>query len=368
MDQTAHGTTVHFGGDWVVDFGAELEHVIEDMEQIPRSVRLEFSHIGKMDTLGAWLIYKLLRNVEKEHGAIKYHGLSTDYQDLLVTIKENDNPAKSSPPRRNPVISLAEDIGFATLSILESFGQLLGFVGLVLVRFLGSFRDIKRIKWTALVFQIEQVGLRAMPIVGLIAFLIGAVIVNQGAVQLRQFGLEIFVADMLTVSQLRELGVLLTAIIVAGRSGSAFTAQIGSMVLNEEVAAMETIGINPIDVLVLPRVLALVPAMVILTLFADIMGLIGGGLMAWISLDISPAVFADRVQAALVVPTTYWVGLIKAPVFGVVIAISGCLEGLSVKGTAESVGRHTTKSVVQSIFLVIVLDAVFAVFFTAIDW
>ena len=140
------------------------------------------------------------------------------------------------------------------------------------------------------------------------------------------------------------------------------------MVLNEEVAAMETIGINPIDALVLPRVLALVPVMIILTLFADIMGLLGGGMMAWVTLDISPAVFADRIQAALVTPTTYWVGLIKAPVFGVVIAVSGCLEGLSVKSNAESVGRHTTKSVVQSIFLVIVFDALFAVFFTSIGW
>ena len=172
---------------------------------------------------------------------------------------------------------------------------------------------------------------------------------------------------MIAIAQLRELGILLTAIIIAGRSGSSFTAQIGSMVLHEEVDAMKTIGLNPIDVLVLPRMLALMIMLPFLAFYADIMGLVGGAIVAWVSLDITPAVFIARFLDAIYM-TTFWVGIIKAPFFAAVIAVSGCFEGLNVRGTAESVGLRTTQSVVQSIFLVIVLDAAFAIFFTAIDW
>ncbi|MCK5575738.1 MAG: ABC transporter permease, partial [Sphingomonadales bacterium] len=240
-------------------------------------------------------------------------------------------------------------------------------VGLVVSRLAGSVRQPSRLRLAPTVHQIEVVGLKALPVIGLMSFLIGAVIVNQSAVQLRKFGAEVFVVDMLAISVLRELGILLAAILVAGRSGSAFTAEIGSMVLHEEVDAMKTIGMHPIDVLVLPRLVALVLVMPLIAFASDILGVLGGGLIAWATLDISPGLFLDQFQAAIVT-STFLVGIIKAPFFGAVVALSGCYEGLSVKRSAESVGRHTTLAVVQAIFFVIVLDALFSMFFTTMDW
>jgi phospholipid/cholesterol/gamma-HCH transport system permease protein len=216
-----------------------------------------------------------------------------------------------------------------------------------------------------MVFHVEEVGLNALPIVGLVSFLIGVVLAYQGAVQLRQLGAEIFVVDLIAVAVLRELGVLLTAIMIAGRSGSAFTAQLGTMKVNEEVDALRSLGLDPLEVLVLPRCIALVISLPLLTFFADLMGLLGGGLMAWIELDIGPAVFLERLRDA-VSPSSFWVGIVKAPVFAVIIAVIGCYEGLQVRGSAEAVGRHTTRAVVESVFVVIVADALFSVFFDLI--
>ena len=188
------------------------------------------------------------------------------------------------------------------------------------------------------------------------------VLAYQGATQLQQFGAEVFVVDLVAISVLREIGILLTAIIIAGRSGSAFTAQIGSMKVNEEVDAMRTLGLDPIEVLVLPRVLALLITLPLLTFIADLMGLLGGGLMAWVTLDISPAVFIERLNQSVSL-WSFFVGLIKAPVFAFIIAMIGCFEGLKVVGSAESVGQRTTRAVVEAIFLVIVFDAIFSIFF-----
>jgi phospholipid/cholesterol/gamma-HCH transport system permease protein len=215
----------------------------------------------------------------------------------------------------------------------------------------------------SLASHIERVGLDALPIVGLLSFLIGIVLAYQGADQLRRFGAEIFTVDLLGVSILREMAVLLTSIVIAGRSGSAFTAEIGTMQVNEEVDALRTIGLDPIEVLVLPRILALVIALPLLTVFADLMGLIGGALMSFIVLDISLVQFAERFKTAIPM-WSFWIGLIKAPVFGLAIGLVGCREGLGVGGSAESVGKQTTKSVVVSIFLVIIIDAIFSILFS----
>jgi phospholipid/cholesterol/gamma-HCH transport system permease protein len=209
----------------------------------------------------------------------------------------------------------------------------------------------------------EEVGFNALPIVGLISLLIGVVLAYQGATQLEKFGAQVFVVNLVGVSVLREIGILLTAIVVAGRSGSAFAASIGSMVIREEVDAMRTLGLSPVEVLVLPRILALVLMLPVLAFFADLMGLLGGMLMCWLALDITPIVFLDRLRAAVGVEH-FWVGISKAPVFGFVIGLVGCLDGLRVSGSAESVGRQTTRAVVTSIFLVIVADAFFSVFFS----
>jgi phospholipid/cholesterol/gamma-HCH transport system permease protein len=209
----------------------------------------------------------------------------------------------------------------------------------------------------------EEVGFNALPIVGLISLLIGVVLAYQGAVQLQKFGAQVFVVNLVGVSVLREVGILLTAIVVAGRSGSAFAASIGSMVIREEVDAMRTLGLSPVEVLVLPRILALVLMMPVLAFFADLMGLLGGMLMCWLALDVTPVVFVDRLRAAVGV-SHFWVGMVKAPVFGFIIGLIGCLDGLRVAGSAESVGRQTTRAVVTSIFLVIVADAFFSIFFS----
>ena len=219
-----------------------------------------------------------------------------------------------------------------------------------------------RIRWTALVNHMEQAGLNAVPIVGLISFLVGAVLAYQGADQLRRFGAEIFVVNLIGISVLREIAILLTAIIVAGRSGSAFTAAIGSMKVREEIDAMRILGLDPMEILVLPRVLALVVTLPLLAFFADIMGLLGGAFMAWAALGIGPGQFLERLGDAIPM-WSFWVGLIKAPVFAFLIAMVGCYEGFQVEGSAESVGRLTTQAVVEAIFLVIVADAVFSILF-----
>jgi len=220
----------------------------------------------------------------------------------------------------------------------------------------------RKLRVTATVFHMEQVGLDAVPIVSLLSFLVGAVVAFLGATVLRDFGAAIFTVELVSYSFLREFGVLLTAILLAGRSGSAFTAQIGSMKSREELDAIQTLGLDPIELLVLPRLLALLVMLPVLTFIAMIAGIIGGGLVGSMSLDITPAMFVARLHE-MTQQRHFWVGMLKAPVFAFIIAAVGCLEGFKVEGSAESVGRHTTAAVVQSIFLVIVFDAMFAMFF-----
>lgn len=358
-----------FGGYWTIAQATEIEAGLGPLKGLMGgSVAIDLGDIERMDMMGAWLIYRTVRNLEFRRVEVSLKGAAPDHQLLLTRAKENDNPCLTAPPRRGSLIATLEDVGVSTLDGLIRLSQLLGFLGLIVTRLGGAFKDPGRIRITPLVYHMEQVAFRALPIIGLILFLIGAVMVNQGAIQLRRFGAEVFVIDMLAISILRELGVLLTAIIVAGRSGSAFTAQIGSMKLREEVDAMETIGLHPIDTLVLPRFLALVITMPLLAFFADVMGILGGGLIAWVQLGIGPEQFFQLFPNAVLSTTTFWIGPIKAVFFGMVIGVSGCFEGLSVTGSAESVGQRTTQSVVQSIFLVIVLDALLAMFFTWVEW
>ena len=244
---------------------------------------------------------------------------------------------------------------------------LLGFFGSLLISVWSVITHPRRFRFNAVTQQFEVVGVHALAIVGLMSFLVGIVIAQQGAVQLRQFGAEVFTINLIGRSAIKELGVLMTAIMVAGRSGSAFAAQIGSMKLAEEIDAMRTIGVSPMEALVIPRVLATVLMMPLLSFYAAIIAVLGGGIFVWVSLDIPPITFVQRIRE--VVPITdLWQLLIKAPVFGLIIAIAGCFQGTLVQGNAEEVGLRTTAAVVQGIFLVIVLDAFFAVFFTEIGW
>ncbi|WP_296432842.1 ABC transporter permease, partial [Yoonia sp.] len=264
-----------------------------------------------------------------------------------------------------PSLTLAdrfEKIGRRAVAAFQNALAIVGFLGEVVTAIVGLVLRPTRVRWTAIVHHMQQVGLNAVPIVSLMAFLIGVVLAFQGAAQLRQFGAEVFVVDLIAISILRELGILLTAIIVAGRSGSAFTAAIGSMKMREEIEAMRTLGLDPIEVLVVPRVVALMLMLPVLGVIANLAGLVGGAMMSWIELGVSPGVFQSRLASN----TGVWhlgVGMIKAPFFALIIGIVGCFEGMQVEGNAESLGHLTSTSVVLSIFLVITADAMFSIFF-----
>jgi phospholipid/cholesterol/gamma-HCH transport system permease protein len=328
----------------------------------PPPAAVDLSGVERMDTVGAWLVHRLVRD-----RSVDITGADEGASHLLEQVAAADKPLKVRPDRRPPFLRVLAQIGDATLTAGRTLVGLLGFFGGTLVSSWDVIRHPSRFRWNAIVRQFEVVGVEALAIIGLMSFLIGIVIAQQGAVQLRQFGAEVFAINLIGRITLRELGVLMTAIMVAGRSGSAFAAQIGSMRLAEEVDAMRTIGVSPMEALVLPRVMSAVLLMPLLGFYASVVAMIGGGLYCWISLDIPPVTFIQRVRE--VVPITdLWVGLIKAPVFGLIIAMAGCFQGMQVEGSAEAVGLRTTSAVVQSIFLVIVIDAVFAVFFGAIGW
>ena len=328
---------------------------------------VDISGVERMDTTGAWLVYRLTRDWKKAGLDAKVEGGGEEACRLIDRIGENDRPVKIRPDRTPPFQRRLAQVGEYTIRTVELFGDFLSFVGGTFRAFWSVLSTRKSFRWTAIVAQAEVVGVNALGIIGLMSFLVGIVIAQQGAVQLRQFGAEVFTINLVGRSVVRELGVLMTSIMVAGRSGSAFAAQIGSMKLAEEVDALSTIGLPPFEVLTLPRIIATALIMPLLSFYAVIMGLLGGGIFAWISLKIPPVSFIQRIHE--VVPITdFWITLIKAPVFGILIAVMGCYQGMQVTGNAESVGQRTTAAVVQSIFLVIVLDAFFAVFFTALGW
>jgi len=358
---------VRFLGNWTIENAQQID---SDMAQIiqaagKKGAVLDCTGLTALDTAGAVMIRRVAHGIE-DIGAAILTGVSADHKRLLDVITCRPPQVATEPDHLVWYLKMLEEAGKGFWKAVRSLSRLIGFLGLVLIRLFGTLLDPGRLRLVPVIHQIEVVGLNAMGIVGLISFLIGAVMVNQGAIQLAKFGADVFVIDMLGIIQLRELGVLLTAIIIAGRSGSAFTAQIGSMKLNEEIDAIRTIGMNPIDVLVLPRLLALMICLPLLTFYADVVGIMGGVFMAWAQLDISPAnfivYFRDEVSF-----DHYLVGLIKAPFFAAIISSCGCYQGMRVEGSADSLGERTTRSVVQAIFLVIVVDALFAIFFTAVD-
>ena len=287
--------------------------------------------------------------------------------DFIDRIESEAAPSgEPEVPRPTGLPGTLDALGRATYRARESALDLIGFIGLVTAgvgRIAGS---LKRLRLPSVVRHVYETGLTAVPIVSLIAFLIAVIVAYIGAQQLRKFGGEIFVVDLVTVSVLRELGVLLTAIIVAGRSGSAFAAEIGAMKLNDEVDALRAMGMDPVEVLVLPRIFGLVIALPILTIVADAMGLVGGAVLSWYLVDIPFGQYVERVQGSIS-EYTFWVGMIKAPVFAVLIALVGTLRGMQVRTSSRELGRLTTEAVVQSIFLVILADAVFAVIFMELD-
>jgi phospholipid/cholesterol/gamma-HCH transport system permease protein len=351
---------VRFTGELTLARIGNLPDRLKALDDKP--LRLDVSDVTRVDTVGAWLLHRLARDRDTE-----LVGASEHMATLLDQVAQADQPVKIRPDRTPPLYRVLGQMGDATAIAGRTMLGLLGFFGAALISFGNVIMHPRRFRLNAVTQQFEVVGVHALGIVGLMSFLVGIVIAQQGAVQLRQFGAEVFTVNLIGRMSVKELGVLMTAIMVAGRSGSAFAAQIGSMKLAEEVDAMRTIGVSPMEALVVPRVLATLLLMPLLGFYAALISIIGGGIFSWLSLDIPPVTFIQRIRE--VVPMTdLWQALIKAPVFGLIIAMAGCFQGMQVEGNAEAVGLRTTAAVVQGIFLVIVLDAFFAVFFTSIGW
>ena len=361
-----HGAfNVTASGNWTIRTASMLEASIAKLSPAGNTpATIDFSSLEAIDTAGALLVRRLHRRLEQSGGATSIIGLSDSHAALIerVALASDTEPLPSES--HHPLIAMVERTGRAACAAWEEASDLLYFLGVTSVTAVRSIIHPGSIRFISVISHIERVGLNAMPIVGLLSFLIGIVVAYQGADQLRQFGAEIFTVDLLGVSIFRDMGILLAAIVIAGRSGSAFAAQIGTMQVNQEVDAMRTLGLDPVEILVLPRLMALVISMPLIAVFADIMGLIGGGMMVILTLDVSFYQFLERLQNAVSVGT-FWAGIIKAPVFGFLIALTGCREGLKVTGSAESVGLHTTRAVVISIFLVILADALFSILFSA---
>jgi phospholipid/cholesterol/gamma-HCH transport system permease protein len=351
-------------GDWTIADAAQLDAALQGLS-IGDAQDIEFDTAGlkHLDSAGAWLLLRTKRHLEHSGRRITGFELPTAYKPLFDTLEEDHTAPPVVIHHRHTLKHFVERVGHGFIHALQQGYAMLGYLGHVTIEIVETVGPQKQLRWPAFMHQIEETGITALPIVGLLSFLIGVVLAYQGADQLKRFGAEILTVDLVAVAVLREVGGLMTAIIVAGRSGSAFTAQIGTMKVNEEVDAMETLGLNTVDVLVLPRMIGLVVVLPLLTFFANIMGILGGAMMSYLDLGITFPAFLRELQSAVTV-WTFWLGIIKAPVFAFIIALVGCFEGLKVEGNAASVGRLTTRSVVESIFLVIVFDAGFSILFS----
>lgn len=357
-------------GAWTVAEATQLDQALKRLRvPIPPTPdftgEMDIGGIAEIDTAGAWLLQRTAAAWQAGGLRTHYAGATESFRILIEEVQSRGNAKRPKLEQTSLLSQFAGDMTRALTSAWDDVIQLTAFLGEVTAAFFRLFRQPWRFRVTSFVHHLDHAGLRAVPIIALICFLIGAVVMQQGVVQLRPFGAEPFAVNMVAILALREVGILLTAIMVAGRSGSAFTAEIGSMKMREEIDAMRTLGIDPMDTLVLPRVLALVVALPLLTFIGDIMGLAGGGLMAFGLLGLDTSTYLDKLRE-VVTFQHFMAGMIKAPFAAIIIALVGCLEGLKVEGSAESLGKHVTSAVVKAIFLVIVLDAVFAMFLSGI--
>ena len=360
-----------FSGNWITRRVAAVDAEMRGIEKQSgfKRLALDFSNVGKMDTAGAWLIERLIAANHQRGVEVSIQGQSKTVSVLLDAVSEAVHRDEEARPvyRPNIVIRTLESIGRRVYEMRDDFLAAMNILGATIG---GAQLKLGRghaVNPAAIFNQLDRMGVGAIPVVVLMSVIVGAIIAQQGAYQLRYFGADIFAVDLVGVLVLRELGVLMTATMIAGRSGSAITAEIGSMKMREEVDALKVIGLNPIGVLVFPRLVALVVGLPCLTVLANFAALGGGMLAAWLYSDIPPAAFLDRLRAAIDLSTIF-AGLIKAPFMAIIIGTIASVEGMKVGGSAESLGLHVTASVVKSIFVVIILDGLFAIFYAAIDF
>ncbi len=363
------GLTLHVRGRWLLENLAAIEAELAAVDVArSRAVAVDVSRLEELDLSGAWALHHGVERLRERGIGVEW---KPDLPAQLRFIEESLERAKEQaarPPEDEglDLVQPVRAVGRWAVWTVASVRTGLGFLGHIFTVLGSALLNFRRLRFASLARHVYETGVSAIPIVSLIAFLISVIIAYMGANELRRFGAEIFVVDLVTVGVLRELGVLLTAIIVAGRSGSAFAAEIGVMKLDEEVDALVAMGTDPVEVLVVPRILGLVIALPLLTVIADAVGLTGGGILCYFLVDIPPAQYIDRVQQAIA-PTTFWVGVIKAPVFAFLIGFIGAVRGMQVRQSSRELGRLTTVAVVQSIFLVILADALFAVVFLELD-
>jgi phospholipid/cholesterol/gamma-HCH transport system permease protein len=361
--------TLELGGQWTVKASAAIEARADALlaeSDGARRVVFDLGRVVRLDTAGAWLIDRARQTLDAQGVEATLESVRPEFEILLREARYRALPVPK-PPSGSHIVRLLADIGESMVSAGADLYEGVGFLGEVVAAIGKSLLNPSRFRATSLVVHVENIALRGAPIIVLINFLAGAIIAQQGIFQLRRFGATIFVVQLIGILILREMGVLLTAIMTAGRSGSAITAELGSMKLQEEIDALTVMGLRPVDILIVPRVLALVISLPLLTFLADMAGIFGGMLMSWVYEGITLERFAALLPEAIGVHT-FLSGLIKAPFMALVIGLISCVEGLAVAGSAESLGRQVTASVVKSIFMVVVVDGLFAMFFAGIRY
>lgn len=346
-------------GDWTIGGLKTVESSLMKLALAQGSWLLQTDAVQVLDSAGALLLQRALHQLSGKGAEVSFQNIPAQHRELLELVQSKEEQSATKAARHlNPV----ERLGKSMLDALSIAYRLLSFVGSSVIEAIPLLLQPHRIRWRQVAIELRRAGVMALPIIGLLIFLVGVVIAYQGGIPLQRYGANIFIVELISMTMLREMAPLLTAIIVAGRTGSSYTAEIGTMQVTEEVDALRTMGITPFEMLVLPKLIAMLIAMPLLTVFADIMGLLGGMLAADSMFDISMATFLDRMPRRLPL-STFWVGIVKTPVFAVIIVMVGCFQGFSVRGSAERVGQATTASVVLSIFLVIVADAAFSIVF-----
>ncbi len=349
---------IRLRGSWRAERLGEIENRLRRHRWQGGRWILHSTEVQALDTTGAALLRHLLEQVRRCGGEIQLGNVPAAHAGLLQLVERLDRP---TPPLQRRLRAL-QRLGQRTVQGIANSWSFLDFIGRFTLDMLPRLMRPWRLRWRQIAKEVERAGATALPIVGLLSFLMGIVIAYQGGIPLDEYGANIFIVELVAITMLREMSPLLTAIVVAGRTGSAYAAQLGTMKITEEIDALRTMGITPFEMLVLPKFLALLVALPLLTVFADILGLLGGALVADAMFGIGPAIFLERIPQELS-PSNFWVGIAKAPVFAMLITLIGCYQGFQVGGSAEAVGRATTTSVVQSIFLVITADALFSIAF-----